>query len=373
MRPVVHLLSSSDFHGAEAVVLELSRGQRTAGRDSSVVLLSTPSAPLEAMQSRFDDAGVPVDVVRVDGKLDREALRALRRLLGKKSGPIVHSHKYKTTPYALFATRRTDASVVATFHNWLTDTRALKLYSFLDKRLARYCDACVAVSTPVYQELKRFVRPQNLSLIHNGVDTEIWKAEQPVGQSGAAIVVGFVGRLSAEKGILELLDALATLPQIDGRPVRAVIVGDGDLGQAARDRAERDDLSERVEFLGTVSDMVSVYAQMDVLALPSKNEGCPMVLLEAMSMGVPALASPVGDIPSVIEDGASGVLLSGTGVEDILKGLKTLLGDAGSRGRMASSARSRVQDAFSTDIMVCRYDEVYQTLTDRPHCARHSA
>ena len=362
MRPVVHLLSSSDFHGAEAVVLELSRGQRSAGRDSSVVLLSTPSAPLEAIESRFNESGVPVDIVNVDGKLDLEALRALRRLLSNAPGAIVHSHKYKTTPYALLATRGADTHVVATFHNWLTDTRALRFYSYLDKRLARYCDACVAVSTPVLEELRRFVDPSKLSLVHNGVDTEIWKTEQRTRAPDAAIVVGFVGRLCDDKGIAELLEALAELPEVGGRPVEAMIVGDGDQAEAARHRAEQPDLRGRVEFLGTVSDMASVYAQLDVLALPSRNEGCPMVLLEAMSMRVPAVASPIGDIPSVVQDGTSGLLLSGIGADDIRAALEALLADEASLRRMGESARTRVQQAFSTETMVRRYDDVYGAL-----------
>src|SRR5688572_21437343 len=94
-------------------------------------------------------------VIPCRGQLDISTVKFLRRYIVDNNIDVVHSHKYKTTFYSLLARRSTKSRLVTTYHNWLEDTLALKVYAALDKQLARYCDATVGVSHPIVDELRR--------------------------------------------------------------------------------------------------------------------------------------------------------------------------------------------------------------------------
>lgn len=361
MIAVKHLLSSSGFYGAEAVVLELCQGQIQSGVSASVTLFRSTATNTDDLYSRFNDAGVPVDVLDIGGRLDFGAARRLRSMLKEEPVQILHSHKYKTTPYALFAARTSDSKVVATFHNWLHETPLLSLYARVDKFLASYCDACVAVSKPVADELSRYVQAKEISLVRNGVDTAHWKrAVRACGDSHLnPFVVGFVGRISSQKGASDLLDAIESIPEINGRPVHGLFVGDGELAEELKSRSTGTGLSGRVLFTGVLTDVRDAYQQMDLIALPSRNEGFPMILLEAMAMEIPAIANDVGDVSGLIKDCSTGRLLHEFGPAVLADAIRDLLSDDQRRKAMGATARALVCTEFSTEAMVDAYQRVY--------------
>jgi glycosyltransferase involved in cell wall biosynthesis len=362
---VVHLLSSSHFHGAEAAVLELCKRQVEEGLDISVLLLRNNNDTTAEIESRFEQAGIKLSSIPVRGRWNWGAANRLRRRIKEGAVDILHSHKYKTTPYALFASLGRETRVVSTYHNWLDETRMLRVYMHIDKHLARYCDACVAVSGPVAQELLRFTQAEKVHLVHNGIDINRWKPSPGDGIHGDA-VVGFVGRLSSAKGVGLLLEAVSDVPLVGGRPLRCLVVGDGELLEQLRERADRPDLRGRVTFTGAIDDVAAVYQEMDVICLPSENEGCPMVLIEAMASGVPATASNVGDVSKLIIDGETGLLLPERSTESIRRVISELLSDDSRRQAMGSAARQHIEREFAVQIMSSRYQRVYQSALKSP-------
>lgn len=299
-------------------------------------------------------------------QFDWSTVRVLHKYLSGQRPDVIHSHKYKTTFYALLSRRHTHCRLVATYHNWLYDTLPLRFYAALDKRLARYCDAVVGVSEPVTQELCRHVPASKVRHIGNGVDTEVYRplmsrrdAKQALGLSGKTLV-GFVGRLSADKGISYLLQALAAMPTSLTEPVHAVIVGDGEHRGALESETRVLGLSERVHFLGNRRDTPLLYTAFDVFVLPSRREGFPMVLLEAMSCGLPVIATRVGDVDRIIEPGVSGLVVEPADIAALQQTLHTVLAGPDRAKRMGTAARERVERQFTSAQMAREYLEIYR-------------
>jgi len=363
----IHLLSSSGFYGAESAVLELTKGLRTIGASSSVVIFETGNGISREIKARFLDHGISVDILSCHGKVDFTLWRRLRNLAFERDVQIVHSHKYKTTPYALLAARNTSFAVISTYHNWLAETRALSVYTAIDKALARFCDANVAVSYPIAMELSKWVRCEQVFKIENGVDVQKWSpvSSESISDNPSALTIGFVGRMTGPKGVDRFLEAVATTPVIQSRPVHALLVGSGDAEERLRIRALRDDLVGRVKFAGVLSDVAEAYAQMDVIVLPSDNEGFPMVLLEAMAMGIPVIASNVGDVSLLAETGCTGVLLSNTSSKSIAAAFEDVLANTAHTRTLGSNSRKRIVSDFSSIDTATKYLDVYQKVLGR--------
>ena len=359
---VLHLLSSTSFAGAESMTLQLARAQRVAGVDARVALLDIGDGAAGALAARFEAASVPVEIFATRGRVDPALVKRLRARVGSDGIDLLHSHKYKCTLHALLAAAGLPVPLVATYHNWILIDAWLRLYAAIDKRLARFCAACVAVSEPVRLELERFVPSRRVFKINNGIDPTWWVSpsgeSRPVGPESPWIV-GFVGRLSIEKGADLLIDALAQLPEVAGRPMHALIVGDGPERAALEEHARRAGVAGRVKFAGATDDARRAYASMDVLALPSRVEGLPMTLLEAMSSQVPAVAMRVGEVPTVIRDGVNGWLSAGGSATDFATALQTALGDAAETKKAGLAARLSIIENYSAGTMAAAYQVIY--------------
>lgn len=366
---VLQLLSSTGFHGAETMTAELVRQLHALGVTIDIGVFDNDG---RADREILDVAAPYINdtlIIPCRRQFDRSAVRVLHEYLNDQRPDVVHSHKYKTTFYALLSRRHTSCRLVATYHNWLYDTLPLRLYAALDKRLARYCDAVIGVSEPVTQELRRHVPALKVSHIGNGIDTEVYRplmprtdAKQALGLSGKTLV-GFVGRLSADKGISHLLQALATMPASLAESVHAVIVGDGEHRGALESEARTLGLTGRVHFLGNRRDTPLLYTAFDVFVLPSRREGFPMVLLEAMACSLPAIATRVGDVDRIIEQGVSGLVVEPADTAALQQALQTVLAEPDRAKRMGAAARERVERWFSSARMAREYLAIYQSVT----------
>ena len=172
----------------------------------------------------------------------------------------------------------------------------------------------------------------------------------------------FLGRLSRGKGIFLLLEALAGLAR-QHPEAHLICGGDGDLDavhQAARDLG----VEERVEILGWIGDKqkADLLSTASIYALPSFAEGMPMSMLEAMSAGLPIVATPVGGIPDVIDDGEEGLLVPEGDVPALRNALGTLLGDPELRRRMGSRGRGRFAASFSSSAVLPKLGRIYGDL-----------
>lgn len=364
---VLHLLSSTGFHGAESMTAELVRQQAATGVDIHVAAFDSGgpgnTEVLEAVQS------VSKGIARIPcaGPLDGQAFQHLNRYIQANQIDLVHSHKYKTTFYALPGRLAGKYKLVTTYHNWLTHTPALRFYAGLDKRLARFNDAAIAVSTPVADELRRHVRADKVHQIDNGIDTLRYtrqmacrEAKQALGLDPSRPVLGFVGRLSDEKGLPYLLKALAHHVPQDAQ-LQAVVVGEGDARTALEALIQQLGLQHQVRLLGNRRDTPLIYSALDLFVLPSVMEAFPMVLLEAMSCECPVISTQVGEVSRIITPGTTGLIVPPADPQALGQAISDILANPSWGNRMGLDSATRVKDNFSSDAMSLRYLNIYQT------------
>ncbi|MBE3589442.1 MAG: N-acetyl-alpha-D-glucosaminyl L-malate synthase BshA [Firmicutes bacterium] len=149
------------------------------------------------------------------------------------------------------------------------------------------------------------------------------------------------------------------------RPARLLLVGEGPDSPAAYRQAVAEDVEDRVVFMGTHPNVAPIFRIADLFLLPSADEGFGLSALEAMAAGVPVVASAVGGLPEVIEDGVSGLLFPPDDVEAMAEGGLRLLDDAELRAAVVAAARRRVLERFTSDRVVPMYEDVYRRAAGR--------
>ncbi len=210
--------------------------------------------------------------------------------------------------------------------------------------------------------------PAKLVVVRNGIplkqfleretDVEIRRRH---GIDAGATVIGFVGRLTLQKGVEYLIDAFAKLRSSDP-DLRVIIVGEGDLGEALRARAAG---IPQIVFAGFQRDIPRYLASFDIFVLPSLWEGLPMSVLEAMAAGKPVIATAVSGTSEVVMEGETGFLIEPKDVAQLADRLSRLVRDAELRHRMGSAGRDRVTEHFSAEGMVRTSEAIYQSLMEK--------
>lgn len=356
---ILHIIAPAPTGGAESVVTNLARGQREANLDARVLASITPADPephpFLAGLARLE---VPHVVARVGARSVIEERRQFRAAVAAFRPDVIHSHGYRTD-LLLLRTVRHGAATASTFHGFTGGSRKLSVYEFLQCRAARRVGAAIAVSRGIEERLRAAgVPPSRIRLIPNAVapsDTTLSRedARALLRIPPEGLVVGWIGRLSREKGPDTMLDAAPHL--LAGSTV--AILGDGPM---------REDLTRRLAYTGAtqvhlygeVPSARRLMAAFDILALSSRTEGTPMVLLEAMQAGVPIVASSVGGVPALV--GETAILVPPESPTGLATGCNALLRDAQRRQQLAEAARKRALQDFSVSRWVSAHAEAYE-------------
>ena len=227
-------------------------------------------------------------------------------------------------------------------------------------------DAHVAVGQASATKMEDFYALGRNSVISipNGVP-DGGEPELPAYQNPAQITVGSIGRLDAMKAHDILLRAVAQVPQ-----VRAVILGDGgersNLEKLSIDLGIRD----RVKMPGWVDRPQAYLPQFDVVAMPSRSEGFPLAMVEAMLAARPVIATRVGSMPEAIQDGITGLLIDKNDVDGLARSLKRLQDNPEFRQQLGKQARNMALTHFTVETMTYRYETLWRELLDRPPVPR---
>lgn len=369
---VLHLLESGGLYGAERVVLNLSAALETAGEFEPVVgcIVQHPDEPC----ALFDEArrrGLAAEKVLLRNLgLAVDVPRAARRL-GRMGIGLVHSHGYKATVYGSFLRLMWRVPMTATCHLWFMQPGApLKMRAMvaLELRLYRRFRTVAAVSREIGQVLVRAgVSADRVRVIPNGIPLDppslpaADRAElrRELGVDGNGFLVLNAGRLTAQKNQAALVRAVGKMAAA-GRPVRCVVAGDGELKTSLQALIDGEGWGDRVRLLGFREDIPRLLQAADAFALPSLDEGMPMILLETAAAGTPIVATPVGDVPTLIRDGVTGLVVPKGDPDALALALLRLRDESGLADRIARSARDEVRREHSSETMAARYTEVYR-------------
>jgi glycosyltransferase involved in cell wall biosynthesis len=350
---VLLVIDSLDGGGAERYVVDLAVALRARGWPVEVAC-SIGGVRAGALA----EAGVPVSVLvgglakrRVSGRYGR----ALRRLIQEHRPAVVHAHLYASAAAAVLATRGLSVPIVLTEHTeapWRGRTARA-----VSRLVYRRVDHVIAVSSAIRNALVGAygVPPGRVDVLLPATTTPTAVARCGTGAPGG--VVGVVGRLVPEKGVDVFLGAAALVTSVVPS-ARFVVIGDGPLRAALEERVDSLGLRGAVTFTGFRPDAPQLIAGLDVLVVPSRSDGSPLVVCEAMAAGIPVVASRVGGLPDLVAHGDSGLLVRPEDVEDLARTLVSLLMDPagaqalGLRGRQLAEGRSHAR-------LVDRMTEVY--------------
>ena len=365
---VLHVLAPAPYGGLERVVRALAAGMARRGHEVHVAAVLAPNGPPEShpFVAALAGAGVAVHPLVVDGRAylrERADVSALCRAVRPD---VVHTHGYRADVVDAGAARRARVPVATTVHGFTGGDARNRVYEALQRAAFRRFDAVAAVSQPIADLLLRHgVSERRLRVIPNAWDggeaepTSRDEARRRLGIDPGGFHVGFVGRLSREKGADVLLDALARIP---GPPVTASFLGDGAESEALRARAARLGISGRVRWHGAVADARSLFPAFDAFVLSSRTEGTPIALFEAMAAGVPVVATTVGGVPDVAGDAEAWLVPP----EDpaALAGAIDAVRRHGPRAQVrVRAARRRLASRFSPDAWLAGYESLYATLS----------
>lgn len=347
----------------ETVALELHR----RGMGFVVLLLNEG-----ALARRLRDLSLPVEVVGGGSKYDPRSAAAIGRALRRHRIGIVHVHGYKATILAGTAAKLQGLALVKTEHGRLEPFTGwgrvkMTMNLWLDETLSRrLLDAIVFVSRDIQRSLADRYRHVRQEVIYNAVrpieDSTATGAAPTLTPEGV-FRIGIVGRLKPIKGHDVLLRALAR----PGMPaaIRLYVFGEGPLEPSLRALCVELHIEDRVTFMGFREDMPGYLRQLDAMAMPSRHEGIPYAALEAMSMGVPLIASDVGGLHEILEHEVDALLVPAEDPGMLGDAMTRLVADPDLRARLARNARDKVNARFLAAPMVDRYLEVYRLASAR--------
>lgn len=366
MTDVVHVASGDIWAGAEAQVAMLARAQAEMGMRVHVVTFCAGE-----LVDRLAKSAIPVDVID-----EREGVahvwRGLRRKLEELAPAVIHAHGYKESILGFTACLGSGIAKVRTLHGVPevpqgASSTKLWLYDACDRLLASALRVhWIAVSEQIHAHLlARFGR--RVRRVANGVSMEAptRTREQMRAQLGletsdrADPILLYAGRLEPVKGPDVLIDAL---PEIVRRFPRAVLLvaGSGSSACALEQQVERLGIQHQVRFLGHRSDVFDLMALADLFVMPSRGEGMPTVLLEAIASGCAVVATDVGAVREVTRDGTLAEVVAPERPDALAAACIRRLSTGASRSAGPSAAATTIADEFSPIRMARETASVYE-------------
>lgn len=378
---VLHVVTRLVQRGVPRHVLEMAAGLDSDRFDVEVLAGKGEehegSLWEEARQRGIAATYIPSLVRPIRPQSEVSAYRAIARKIRGGRYHVVHTHISKAGILGRWAAVRARTPlIVHTYHGRVEEvhdgTLRGRVLLGCERAAARCTDSIVAVSTSTAELCleKGIGTADQYSVIHNGIDParflrDIGRVDLPAQLQGKAII-GAIASLTNEKGIDVLLAAIPSLLR-EHPEVHLVILGDGELRQPLHDVAGRLGLTGRVWFMGNVADVRPWVKHFQVMVIPSRQEGLPTALLEAMALGCPVVASAVGGIPELLLHGTTGLLVPPDDVEALAESTAALLTDGNKRSAFEVAARGRIRDDFTLEQSIAKLEQLYESQLRTKH------
>lgn len=313
--------------------------------------------------------GHRVELIEERHRFNPLTLARALRMFREGGYNIIQSHGYKGHVIALFISRLTGCKWLAMAHGWTRENLKIRAYNLLERWLLKFPDYAVAVSPSLYSTLEsQRSKNRKLQLVLNAVDEKeipFSSVRHDVREryrlSNDDFVIGVFGRFSPEKGHENILYALSRLTeQYPG--IRLLLVGEGQERERLHNIVLDKGLENHIIFCGYQQLVGDYYASVDLVVLPSLSEGLPNVVLEAMVLGKPVLATKVGGVSEIIEHDVNGWLVEAGSVTELERALRRLLDDRSAFERVKKNTKPSLMPKFCPDARAQTILTIYHDL-----------
>jgi glycosyltransferase involved in cell wall biosynthesis len=363
VKRVLHIIDSLHLGGAQEVVLNLATCGSSRFRHEVATLHGHG-----IYWDRLKKAGIKVHSLSPHKFLPVYLASILWRILADRPD-ILHCHLIPSNIIAKPLGALLGVPVIIN-HDHTNDPHRIdnKILLALDKSTNRFAHHIIAVAAACRDFLTTHesIPPEKISLVPNAIDLRRFspgevsrdEARARLGLPAGSRIVAGVGRLNPQKNFALFLDiAVQLAPRFPA--LHFLLAGEGPEGQMLREKASALGIANSVTFSGYVADTRLVYLAADVLLMPSRYEGLPMTLLEAMAMGLPVVASKLDGIAEVISDGAEGFLAPSDDAALFVERTAALLADAQLSSRISKNARAKIEAHFSVERMTSAVEDIY--------------
>lgn len=366
---ILQLGSPTGLYGAERWILALIRHLDPNKFESLVAAIKDDSSLEVPLCAEASKLGFKTHIFHIKGRFNLSAISMLRNFILKNDIQILHTHAYKQDIIGFASTLGTDCKLVTTPHGWSKEPDfKLWFYEMFNRVVFPFFDAVVPLSDELYRPLRYLPGMKGkLHLIRNGVDiseidsvTELAPEVVSFKKEGV-FVIGYIGQLIHRKGIDVSLEAVTALPE--SLNWRLVVVGEGNQRKALEEKATKLGLNEHVNFLGFRKDRIALLKGFHVFVLPSRLEGIPRCLMEAMAAGVPVIASDIPGCNSLLKYGKTGMLFPVDNAGSLAKRIKEVASDKTLRASLSKAARQLVEQDFSAKRMAKEYESLYLSIS----------
>jgi glycosyltransferase involved in cell wall biosynthesis len=361
---VLQVFTPAPVGGLESVLRLLAPGLKQAGAEVAVTAVMIEGTPEPESVRGLEESGVTLFRHRTRSRRYWSEHSYHRSIVDRWRPDVVHTHGYRADVLAGRAVGNR-APRVATVHGFTGGDWKNRCYEWLQTRGYRDFARVIAVSRSVRDRLRaRGVKAEQIELISNA-----YAGAEPLGREAArevlglprdARVIGWVGRLSPEKGPDVLLRAVAALAD---RSARLSIVGNGPMQERLAEQAARLGIAERLTWHGQVGGAGRLMKAFDAFVLSSRTEGTPIALFEAMAAGVPIVTTAVGGVPDVI-DATTGWLVPSDAPERLAGAIGEVLGSPAETRARAARAQARLARDFAVGPWIERHLLLYRNLRE---------
>jgi glycosyltransferase involved in cell wall biosynthesis len=361
---VLHLLAPAHFGGLESVVLALASMRHRLGRPTAVATVVERWNQDLPLAKSLESEGVPVFPVVVPARAYLRERALLRRILKEFAPAVLHTHGHHSDVMGATLGAFGGPRLVSTVHGFVASSIRGALYHWIQRTSYHAFDAVIVVSDLQRRQLLRTLIPERrLRLIPNTAPA----AHLPPRETARALlglpsrdfVVGWVGRLSREKGADILLHAIAAVPDAS---VTVSIIGEGRERASLEKLARELHLESRVRWHGFQPDAGRLFNAFDLFVLSSRTEGVPLVLLEARMAGLPIVATRVGGVPDIVS-GDTAALVPPDNPEALARAIVAVRSDPASAQRKAAAGAAEARKGTTTATWLDRYEQVYREVT----------
>ena len=359
----MHVVAPSAVGGLERVVHTLAIAQRRGGDDVHVAAVLDDAGAAAGFINPLESEAIRVHRVVPGHRNYLREQRDIVQLCGSVRPDVVHTHGSRADVVDAAAARRAGCVTIATVHGFLGGSVRNRCYEWLQCRSLRRASAIAAVAAPIVERLVTTgVKRSRVRLIRNA-----WRASaealdrrmarHSLGITSEAFRIGWIGRVSREKGLDVLVRALPSLADLR---IEVSVLGDGPEQKTVMREAGALGVADRISWHGVVPGADRVLAAFDVIVLSSRSEGTPIVLLEAMAAGVPVVASAVGGVPDVVRSEEARLVRAGD-ERELAQAIRDVHDQPAVAAARAGAARRRLDCSFGLAPWLLGYRDLYDT------------